>query len=59
MHGHFFIRGSAVSQIKVDEGLVRDTSLFRELLKITDRISVHANSNWALEFAGVRIFFRF
>ena len=50
------MRRGAISQVKIDERLVRDAAFLRKCLKVADSAFVHPESYLTLEPAGIGIF---
>ena len=49
------MRRRTISQVKIDERLVRDASFLRKSLKILDSAFIHPKSYLTLELAGIRV----
>ena len=48
-------RRRAILKIEIDEGLVGNPELARELLEVVDRLDVQADRDLLLELLGVRV----
>lgn len=53
------MRRSAISEVKINKSLVRNTDLLGEFFKVTDGAFIHPERHLPFEPAGIRIFHSF
>ena len=53
------MRGGTISQVEVDQRLVRDADLLCKMLEVADRALIHPECDLPLQPVRIRIFLRF
>ncbi len=49
------MRGGTISQVEIDQGLIRDANLLCEILEVADRALIHPERDLTLEPARIRV----